>query len=97
MLLCSVLGIQTGSLLLHGYCTMPAATQHSYEPTCPPPLPRLPPRPALPAPPAAASLGDTATPLGKAVRILNNQLQALTQVDARIEDLSQRVADLHPN
>lgn len=46
---------------------------------------------------AAASLGDTAAPLGKAVRILNNQLQALAQADARIEELSQRVADLHPN
>jgi len=38
----------------------------------------------VPAPycvcPAAASLGDAATPLGKAVRILNNQLQALSQV-----------------
>lgn len=45
----------------------------------------------------SASLGDTAAPLGKAVRILNNQLQALAQADARIEELSQRVADLHPN
>lgn len=42
----------------------------------------------------AASLGDTATPLGKAVRILNNQLQALTQMDARIDELSGRVAEL---
>jgi nuclear pore complex protein Nup62 len=48
---------------------------------------------------AAASLGDAATPLGKAVRILNNQLQALAQADARIEELGQRLslADLHPN
>lgn len=45
----------------------------------------------------AASLGDAATPLGKAVRILNNQLQALSQVDARIEDLGQRLGELHPN
>lgn len=51
------------------------------------------PRPAaLPA--AAASLGDTATPLGKAVRVLNNQLQALAQVDARIEELGGRVSEL---
>jgi nuclear pore complex protein Nup62 len=46
---------------------------------------------------AAATLGDTTTPLGKAVRILNNQLQALAQADAQIEDLSQRVAELTPN
>ncbi|KAL4858789.1 Nuclear pore complex protein NUP62 [Chlorella vulgaris] len=39
----------------------------------------------------SATLGDTTTPLGKAVRILNNQLQALAQADAQIEDLSQRL------
>lgn len=44
---------------------------------------------------AAASLGDNTTPLGKAVRILNNQLQALAQVDARSEELSARVNELH--
>ena len=45
------------------------------------------------APPAAASLGDTATPLGKAVRILNNQLQALTQVGGRCCSQSQAVVE----
>jgi nuclear pore complex protein Nup62 len=45
----------------------------------------------------AASLGDSATPLGKAVRVLNNQLQALAQVDARIDEVSQHVADLQAN
>lgn len=49
-------------------CAAPLVT-HRPCPPLPPPLPA-----------AAASLGDTATPLGKAVRILNNQLQALTQV-----------------
>ena len=43
---------------------------------------------------AAASLGDVSTPLGKAVRILNNQLQALTQVEARTDELGSRLAQL---
>ena len=34
-----------------------------------------------------ASLGDPDTPLGKVVRILNNQLQALTHVDERTASL----------
>lgn len=47
---------------------------------CPHVSPTLTRAASLHLPLAAASLGDTATPLGKAVRILNNQLQALTQV-----------------
>jgi hypothetical protein len=31
------------------------------------------------------------------VRVLNNQLQALAQVDARIDEVSQHVADLQAN
>lgn len=36
----------------------------------------------------AATLGDTSSPVGAIVRILNNQLQALTQVDNRVSDMS---------
>eukprot|EP00887_Chlorella_sp_A99_P001142 scaffold14.g1142.t1 len=36
----------------------------------------------------ATSLGDASTPMGKVVRILNNQLHALAQIDARTEELS---------
>lgn len=64
----------------------------SLPPTHPPTLAPL---ASLPTPcAAAASLGDTATPLGKAVRVLNNQLQALAQVDARIDELGARVSEL---
>ena len=40
---------------------------------------------------AAASIGDPSTPLGKAVRILNNQLQALTSVDEQTSALEARL------
>ena len=43
---------------------------------------------------AEASLGDRDTPLGKAVRVLNNQLQALTNIDARTEELERRLREL---
>jgi hypothetical protein len=36
-------------------------------------------------------MGDTSTPLGKAVRILNNQLQALTAIDERTDALEARL------
>lgn len=36
-------------------------------------------------------MGDTSTPLGKAVRILNNQLQALTAIDERTDALEVRL------
>jgi hypothetical protein len=39
-------------------------------------------------------LGDPSTPLGKAVRILNNQLQALTTIDERTEALEARLDKL---
>lgn len=57
-----------------GHARSPAAVLPNC--LCPPPA-------SLPPCPAAASLGDAATPLGKAVRILNNQLQALSQVGWR--------------
>ncbi len=60
-----------------GMPTCPAAPAHPLLAFCPPASGPL---ILLPHCSAAASLGDTATPLGKAVRILNNQLQALTQV-----------------
>ena len=44
---------------------------------------------------AEASLGDRDTPLGKAVRVLNNQLQALTNIDARTEELERRLREIH--
>ena len=61
----------------------------SASPFSPPPDPR-----SAIVTAAAASLGDAATPLGKVVRILNNQLQALSQVDARVDDLQQRLSDV---
>lgn len=45
-------------------------------------------------PGASASMGDTSTPLGKAVRILNNQLQALTAIDERTDALEARLEKL---
>lgn len=36
----------------------------------------------------AASIGDSSSPVGAIVRILNNQLQALTQIDNRVNDLA---------
>eukprot|EP00955_Chlamydomonas_euryale_P116307 366410-Chlamydomonas_euryale.AAC.6 len=36
----------------------------------------------------AAAVGDTSSPVGAVVRILNNQLQALTQIDTRASDLN---------
>ena len=46
---------------------------------------------------AEASLGDADTPLGKAVRVLNNQLQALTAIDARTDELQSRLRELQAN
>ena len=43
---------------------------------------------------AAASMGDPNQPLGKLVRILNNQLQALTHMDSRTDDLAGRLDSL---
>lgn len=37
---------------------------------------------------AAASLGDPSTPMGSVVRVLNGQLQALGQLESRIEELN---------
>ena len=44
-----------------------------------------------------ASLGDRDTALGKAVRVLNNQLQALTNIEARTEELERRLRELQAN
>lgn len=52
------------------------ATAHPSSHWSGPSWPLMPPAPAA----AAATLGDASTPLSKVVRILNNQLQALTQV-----------------
>jgi nuclear pore complex protein Nup62 len=41
---------------------------------------------------AAAALGDASTPLGKIVRILNNQLRSLNSVDARTQELGRQLA-----
>jgi nuclear pore complex protein Nup62 len=35
----------------------------------------------------AAAMGDTSSPVGAIIRILNNQLQALTQIDNRATEL----------
>lgn len=43
---------------------------------------------------AEASLGDVDTPLGKAIRVLNNQLQALTAIDSRTDELQRRLREL---
>ena len=43
---------------------------------------------------ASASLGDPATPMGSVVRVLNGQLQALGQLEGRIEELSGQVEAL---
>lgn len=43
---------------------------------------------------AAAALGAPDTPLAKAVRILNNQLQALTTIEARTGELEARLSQL---
>lgn len=55
-----------------------------------------PPHPSRPTNscPAAASLGDTDSPLGKVVRILNNNLQALALIDARTEEARVRLNSL---
>lgn len=37
---------------------------------------------------AGAALGDPNTPLGAVTRILNSQLQALSQVEARVGELA---------
>jgi nuclear pore complex protein Nup62 len=39
-------------------------------------------------------MGDAGTPLGKAVRILNNQLQALGAIDERTDALEARLQAL---
>ena len=41
-----------------------------------------------------AGLRDASTPLGKAVRILNNQLQALMSIDERADALEARLDQL---
>lgn len=43
---------------------------------------------------AASSLGDPTQPIGKLVKILNNQLLALTHLDARTDDLTAKVQSL---
>ena len=43
---------------------------------------------------AATSVGDPNQPLGKLVRILNNQLQALTHLDARTDTLATKLDKL---
>jgi nuclear pore complex protein Nup62 len=40
---------------------------------------------------ASASLGDPNTPMGSVVRVLNNQLQALGQIEGRIQELDRQV------
>lgn len=40
---------------------------------------------------ASASLGDPNTPMGSVVRVLNNQLQALGQIEGRIQDLDKQI------
>jgi hypothetical protein len=50
-----------------------------------------PPSAADPAPPpspaAGAALGDPSSPVGAVVRILNNQMQALAQIESRAGQL----------
>ncbi len=45
---------------------------------------------------AAGSMGDPETPLGAVVRILNNQLQALNQMEGRVDELEGEVAAIAP-
>ena len=40
---------------------------------------------------ASASLGDPNTPMGSVVRVLNNQLQALGQIEARTAELEKQI------
>ena len=40
---------------------------------------------------AAVSMGDPNQPLGKLIKVLNNQLQALTHLDARTDQLAAKV------
>lgn len=40
---------------------------------------------------ASASLGDPNTPMGSVVRVLNNQLQALGQIEGRIQELDRQI------
>jgi hypothetical protein len=40
---------------------------------------------------AAVSMGDPNQPLGKLIKVLNNQLQALTHLDARTDHLAAKV------
>ncbi len=42
----------------------------------------------------AANLGDGSAPLGKLVRVLNNQLNALMQLEAQTEEMSEKLASL---
>ena len=42
----------------------------------------------------AANLGDGAAPLNKLVRVLNNQLNALMQLEAQTEELSEKLSSL---
>ena len=44
---------------------------------------------------ATNSIASTNQPLGKLVRILNNQLQALTHLDARTDELSAKLDARH--
>ena len=40
---------------------------------------------------AEVSMGDPNQPLGKLIKVLNNQLQALTHLDARTDQLAAKV------
>ena len=42
----------------------------------------------------AANLGDGSTPLGKLVRVLNNQLNALMQLESQTEELAEKLGSL---
>ena len=42
----------------------------------------------------AANLGDGAAPLNKLVRVLNNQLNALMQLEGQTEELSEKLSSL---
>lgn len=46
---------------------------------------------------ASASLGDPNTPMGSVVRVLNNQLQALGQIEGRIQELDRQVEGVKAN